>query len=255
MDPLQCAIETATEAGRLLRRRTGELSIGEKSARGDLVTAADRESEAFIVKRLLQHFPAASILGEEGSSRVGASGERWIVDPLDGTTNYAHGYPLYCVSIGYERDGAMYAGAVYAPVLDELYAGQHGGGATCNGKPIAVSHNPTVGQSLVCTGFIPARYERNGANFARLSKRAQAVRRDGSAALDLCFVGCGRFDAFWELDLAPWDVAAGSLIVREAGGRVSAMDGTSFGVEDGSILASNGLIHHEMIGALGSEDS
>jgi myo-inositol-1(or 4)-monophosphatase len=250
VDPLQCAIETATEAGDLLRDRSGALEIGEKGARGDLVTAADRESERFIVDRLRAAFPAATILGEEGGVRAGRAEERWIIDPLDGTTNYAHGYPLYCVSIGYERAGEIVAGAVYAPVLDELYAAERGGGASCNGRSIGVSAIAAVRDALLCTGFVPARYERNGANFARLSQRAQAVRRDGSAALDLCFVARGTFDAFWELDLAAWDVAAGSLIVREAGGRVSACDGGIFAVDAASVLASNGRVHDEMVGAL-----
>jgi len=250
VDPLHCAIEIATEAGALLRDRRGALDIGEKSARGDLVTAADRESERFIVDRLRAAFPSATILGEEGGVRAGSADERWIIDPLDGTTNYAHGYPLYCVSIGYERAGEMVAGVVYAPVLDELYAAERGGGARCNGAALAVSPVERVRDALLCTGFVPARYERNGANFARLSQRAQAVRRDGSAALDLCFVARGVFDAFWELDLSAWDVAAGSLIVREAGGRISACSGEAFVVDEASILASNGRLHAEMIGAL-----
>ncbi len=253
MSPLHCAIETATEAGRRLRARLGALQISEKSARGDLVTAADRESERFIVARLLDAFPESSVLAEEGTLRAGSGEGRWVVDPLDGTTNYAHGYPLYCVSIAYEVAGEVVAGAVYAPVLDELYAASRDGGAFCNGKPIAVSTTAEVGAGLVCTGFIPAKYERNGANFARLSKLAQAVRRDGAAALDLCFVACGRFDAFWEYDLGAWDVAAGALIVREAGGHVSAIDGARFEVAAGSILASNGAIHAEMARALAAD--
>jgi myo-inositol-1(or 4)-monophosphatase len=250
VDPLHWATETATEAGALLRDRLGALDIGEKSARGDLVTAADRESERFIVDRLRAAFPAATILGEEGGVRAGSDAERWIIDPLDGTTNYAHGYPLYCVSIAYEVEGEVVAGAVFAPVLGELYAASRGGGATCNGAAIAVSSIAHVGEALLCTGFVPARYERNGANFARLSQRAQAVRRDGSAALDLCFVARGTFDAFWELDLSSWDVAAGALIVREAGGRVSGCDGRTFAVDGSSILASNALVHDEMVEAL-----
>jgi myo-inositol-1(or 4)-monophosphatase len=250
VDPLQCAAETAIAAGRLLRDRSAALEISEKSGRGDLVTAADRESERFIVGRLRAAFPDATILGEEGGVRAGDARERWIVDPLDGTTNYAHGYPLYCVSIAYERDGEVVAGAVYAPVFDEVYAAERGGGATCNGRSIAVSRCGALREALVCTGFVPSKYERNMAHFARLSGLAQAVRRDGSAALDLCFVARGVFDAFWELDLGAWDVAAGALIVREAGGAVSACDGSPFGVEDGSILASNAAVHADMLTAL-----
>jgi myo-inositol-1(or 4)-monophosphatase len=252
VDPLTLAIETATEAGALLQRYLDRpLEIREKADRGDMVTAADRASEALILHRLRDAFPASSVLGEEGGSQRGTSDERWIVDPLDGTTNYAHGYPLYCVSIAYERGGELVCGAIYAPVLGELYAVERGAGATCNGRRLAVSTTPAVAQALVCTGFFPARYERNIEHFARLSHAAQGVRRDGSAALDLAFVASGRFDAFWEFDLHAWDVAAGALMVREAGGRVSAIDGVAFAVEAGSVLASNGVTHDEMIRHLG----
>jgi myo-inositol-1(or 4)-monophosphatase len=251
MDPLVCAIDTAREAGALLLERVGlPLDLREKGSRGDLVTASDRASEALIVARLRAAFPAATILGEEGGARDGTSDERWIVDPLDGTTNYAHAYPLYCVSIAYERAGELRAAAIYAPALGELYAAESGAGATCNGARVAVSRTPSVGDALVCTGFNPARYERNGAHFAQLSGIAQGVRRDGSAALDLAFVAAGRFDAFWEFDLKAWDVAAGALLVREAGGTVSAIDGAALDIANGSTLASNGRIHAEMITAL-----
>ena len=249
MTPLELACGIAVEAGRQLKERVGVLEVGEKGARGDLVTSADRESERLVVERLRRRFPHAAILGEEGGSS-GSGDERWIVDPLDGTTNYAHGYPLWCVSIAYERGGELLAGAVYAPVLGELYAAERGSGATCNGAPIRVSATPNVCEALVCTGFLPSVYERNAANFARLSGVAQAVRRDGAAALDLCFVAAGRFDAFWERDLKAWDIAAGTLIVREAGGAVTAMDGSGLELEGGSILATNGRLHHEMTGYL-----
>jgi len=192
MDPLQCAIETARAAGDVLLERVGmPLEAAEKGLRGDLVTASDRASEALIVARLRAAFPDAAILGEEGGATAGTSDERWIVDPLDGTTNYAHDYPLYCVSIAYERGGELVVAAIYAPALRELYAAQRGRGATLNGTRIVVSETATLAESLVCTGFIPARYERNGENFARLSRVAQGVRRDGSAALDLAFVAAG----------------------------------------------------------------
>jgi len=251
VDPLQCAIDTAKAAGDLLLARIGmPLETREKGLRGDLVTASDRASEALIVARLRAAFPHAAILGEEGGATAGTSDERWIADPLDGTTNYAHNYPMYCVSIAYERAGELVAGAIYAPALGELYAAQRGRGATLNGKRIVVSETATIAQSLVCTGFLPAHYDRNGEHFARLSRRAQAVRRDGSAALDLAFVAAGRFDAFWELDLHAWDVAAGALLVREAGGVVTAVDGSAFDVADASILASNGVVHAEVRAAL-----
>ena len=251
MDPLDDAVRTAREAGRLLLARIGmPLETREKGTRGDLVTASDRASEALIVERLRAAYPASTILGEESGTTRGSNDERWIVDPLDGTTNYAHGYPMYCVSIAYERAGELLAAAIYAPAFDELFAAARDRGATCNGRTISVSDVPDVAGAMVCTGFNPARYERNGAYFARLSGLAQGVRRDGSAALDLAYVAAGRFDAFWEFDLKPWDVAAGALIVREAGGTVSAIDGSDLRLDDGSTLASNGHIHSEMTAAL-----
>jgi myo-inositol-1(or 4)-monophosphatase len=254
MNPLACAMETAKEAGALLLGRVGQpLDIREKGTRGDLVTASDRASEALIVARIRAASPDASILGEEEGIYAGTSDERWIVDPLDGTTNYAHGYPLYCVSIAYERAGELRAAAIYAPALNELYAAEQGGGARCNGEPISVSGTADVAEALVCTGFIPARYDRNGAHFGALSRIAQGVRRDGSAALDLAFVAAGRFDAFWEHDLKPWDIAAGALIIREAGGTVTAIDGSPLDIANGSTLGSNGRIHTAMIGALDLE--
>ena len=251
MDPLAYAIRTAREAGDLLLARVGlPLETREKGTRGDLVTESDRAAEALIVARLRAAYPDCTILGEEEGTYQGSSDERWIVDPLDGTTNYAHGYPLFCVSIAYERAGMVTAAAIYAPAIGEMYAASLGAGAACNERRIAVSDTQTVADSLVCTGFKPANYERNGENFARLSRRAQGVRRDGSAALDLAFVAAGRFDAFWEFDLSPWDVAAGALIVREAGGTVSAIDGGPFAVGGGSTLATNGRTHREMCDAL-----
>jgi myo-inositol-1(or 4)-monophosphatase len=251
VNPLTLALETAREAGALLLERVGlPLEVHEKGARGDIVTASDRASEALIVRRLRAAFPNSTILGEESGASAGTSDERWIVDPLDGTTNYAHDYPLYCVSIAYERAGEVLAGVVFAPALGELYAAERGSGATCNGRRCAVSEISSLAASLVCTGFVPAKYERNGAQFARLSRLAQAVRRDGSAALDLAFVAAGRFESFWEFDLKAWDVAAGALLVREAGGDISAIDGSAFEVGAGSVLASNGLVHAQMRAAL-----
>jgi myo-inositol-1(or 4)-monophosphatase len=254
VDPLDFATSLARDAGALLRRKLGEpRTIAEKSPH-DLVTDADSASEAFIVERIRAAFPHASILGEEGGEYSGDAAERWIVDPLDGTTNYAHGYPLFCVSIAYEREGVLEAGVVYAPQLDECYTARLGGGAALNGSPICVSARATVGESLVCTGFMPASYERNGRYFAAVSRVAQGVRRDGSAALDLAMVAAGRFDAFWERDLKAWDVAAGALLIAEAGGRVSAMDGSSLAIAAGSILASNGSVHAQMQTLLASVD-
>ncbi|MFN2459676.1 MAG: inositol monophosphatase family protein [Candidatus Velthaea sp.] len=246
MDPLDFITALAREAGALLCELwRAPREIAHKSL-NDLVTDADRASERLIVERVRAAFASAAILGEEGGAYAGSGPERFIVDPLDGTSNYAHGYPLFCVSIAYERDGVVEAGAVYAPVLDELFAAARGRGATLNGAPAHVSRTAAVRDAMVCTGFVPMRYERNAANFATLSRAAQAVRRDGSAALDLAFVAAGRFDAFWEWDLHAWDVAAGALIVQEAGGTVSAIDGSPFEPAAGSLLATNGATHAEM---------
>jgi len=247
MDPLTCAVAAAREAGALLLAGAdGPLDVRQKGGRGDLVTALDRASERLIVERLLACTPQASIFGEEEGVHVGTSDERWIVDPLDGTTNFAHGYPMYCVSIAYERAGELVAAALYAPVLDELYAAEGGAGATCNGEPMRVTEVADVGDALVCTGFMPGRFDVNADRFAHLSRIAQAARRDGSAALDLAFTAHGRFDAFWQFDLHAWDVAAGALLVREAGGIVTAVDGEPFAVAGGSLLAAGPALHGEM---------
>ena len=244
---LDVAIEAARRAGTVLLEHLHKpLDIEEKGSRADLVTQADRASDRVIIDYLRAATPAAAILGEESGGIRGSSDERWIVDPLDGTTNFAHGYPLFCISIAYERDGEVVAGIVYAPVMDELFAAERGSGATRNGDRISVSRIDRVADAMVCTGFKPSDYDRNAAQFARASRHAQAVRRDGAAALDLAYTAMGRFDGFWEFDLSPWDTAAGSLLVTEAGGRVSTLNGTAFAPDSSSILATNGAIHDEI---------
>jgi myo-inositol-1(or 4)-monophosphatase len=251
VDPLAFVTSLARDAGALLRERYHAARTIEQKRPKDLVTDADRASEALIVAAIRASFPGAAVLGEEGGAYAGASGERFIVDPLDGTTNYAHHYPMFCVSIGYERDGVLEAGAIYAPIFDELVAARRGGGATCNGRPIRVSEASVLSEALVSTGFIPGPLEdRAVREWAAVSRSAQAVRRDGSAALDLAAVAMGRFDAFWEWRLKPWDMAAGTLIVREAGGTVSAIGHAGFDLDEGSILASNGRIHAELAAAI-----
>jgi myo-inositol-1(or 4)-monophosphatase len=248
MNPLDFATALARDAGtRLLELSERPRSVQRKSHRNDLVTDADHASEELIVAAIRQAYPASSILVEESGIHRGTSDERWIVDPLDGTTNYAHGYPMYCVSIAYERAGELIAGVVYVPALDECFAAELGSGATLNGSPIAVSGVTAVADALVCTGFVPGKWERNMHAFTRLMHQSQALRRDGAAALDLAFVAAGRFEAFWEFDLKPWDIAAGTLLVREAGGSVSAIDGTPLDLTDGSTLATNGTVHAEML--------
>jgi len=250
-DPIQSALAAAREAGAvLLEHLHRPLHIQEKSHRADLVTEADKASEAVIVARLHAEYPAATILGEEGGERKGTSQERWIVDPLDGTTNFAHGYPLFCISIAYERDGELLAGVVYAPIMNELFAAGRGAGVRLDDKPLHVSTIPSIEDAMLCTGFKPSDYETNAPYFAQASRRAQAVRRDGAAALDLAYTAMGRFDGFWEFDLAPWDTAAGVLLVREAGGRVSAIDGSPFALSGKSIAASNGYVHDELVSLL-----
>ena len=251
MDPLAFITELARDAGALLCERLDEPRVIDEKRPHDLVTDADRASEALIVARIRAAFPHAAILGEEGGVYHGDGDERFVVDPLDGTTNYAHRYPLFCVSIAYERAGAVEAGVVFAPALGELYAARRGAGTTRNGVPVRVSAVATVADAMVCTGFNPAGYARNGKYFAHVSDRAQAVRRDGSAAIDLAFVAAGIYDAFWEWDLKPWDVAAGALLIEEAGGRAGAIDGGPLDIGNGSIVASNGLLHAEMERLLG----
>ncbi len=230
----------------LLQYAGGPLEIREKGRRADIVTIADKASEAAIVRRLRADFPNAAILAEEGGATPGTVDERWIIDPLDGTTNYAHGYPLCCISIAYQRSVEIVAAVVYAPFMNELFTAERGSGAQCNGDVIAVSGIDRVSDAMVCTGFHPADFERNAMYFAAASHRAQAVRRDGSAALDLAYTALGRFDGFWEFDLHAWDVAAGVLLVTEAGGRVTQVNGSAHTVDAPSILATNGRIHDDL---------
>jgi myo-inositol-1(or 4)-monophosphatase len=206
-----------------------------------------------VCARLGEAFPSHSILGEEGGARVGSDPRfRWIVDPLDGTTNYAHGFPFFCVSIGFEVEGALMLGVVYAPCLGELFVARRGAGATLNGRPIQVSDTRQLPQALLATGFPydQALFPRALRSFEALSLRSQAVRRAGSAALDLCYVACGRLDGYWEHHVKPWDLAAGALLVTEAGGEISRVDGSAFSVDGGEVLASNAALHAPLIQAL-----
>lgn len=246
-DPLTLAVEVAREAGELLREHVGApLEVREKQERADIVTQADDASERLIVERLRREYPNAQILTEESGLHRGDKAERWIVDPLDGTTNFAHAYPLFCVSLAYERAGDLVAGVVLAPLMGECFAAERGAGSTLNAKRIGVSKIASLSDALTCTGFHPAHYERNARQFGAVSDRAQAVRRDGAAALDLAYVACGRFDGFWEFGLHAWDVAAGTLLILEAGGTVTRVDGGAASLDAGSILATNGRLHDEL---------
>jgi myo-inositol-1(or 4)-monophosphatase len=250
---LNFAIRVARDAGRLLRDRVGtRIDIDHKGSI-DIVTDVDLASERLIREAISTYYPRHEILAEEGGLSESGSEYRWIVDPLDGTTNYAHGYPIFCVSIALECNGEVVLGVVYDPMRDELFAAERGGGAALNNRPIRVSKTAELMQGLLSTGFpydIKTSKMTNLEHWANFAMNAQALRRDGAAALDLCYVACGRFDGFWELNLAPWDTAAGALIVAEAGGRISDFDGGPFSNYKTEVLASNGLIHDRMIEVL-----
>jgi myo-inositol-1(or 4)-monophosphatase len=244
------AIAAAQEAGNLLQRHFGEgQQIRYKGAK-DLVTAMDLQSQQAILARLKTHFPEHAILAEEGITEENPDVPRWIIDPLDGTTNYAHGFPFFAVSLGLEHRGHIVVGVVYVPVLTELFVAVRGKGAYLNGKKLTVSTVPVVQESLLATGFTGLfLYPGSSifADFAAFSLQAQGVRRAGSAAIDLCYVAAGRLEGFWEKGLKPWDLAAASLAIEEAGGRISDFQGTPFQVMQKETLASNGFIHEEMI--------
>jgi myo-inositol-1(or 4)-monophosphatase len=244
------AREAALLAGKLLRDNLGgKRTIAFKGAI-NLVTEMDTRAERVVVETLLHAFPDHGILAEEEATRENGSPFRWIIDPLDGTTNYAHGYPCFAVSLALESAGEVIVGVVYDPMREELFSAGKGLGAHLNGQPIAVSAVDSLILSLLATGFPYDRgvSEKNNLNhFNELLMASQEVRRDGSAALDLCSVAAGRFDGFWELKLKPWDVAAGILIVREAGGTVSDFRGTRSSIHNLEIVASNGRIHSQML--------
>jgi len=243
----------AREAGALLLDYFQQKLKIEYKGDADLVTAADRASEALIRERIGKQFPAHDVLGEEQGLNDQGSEYRWYVDPLDGTTNFAHGYPVFAVSMALERrsasSGRRIAAVVYDPSRDELFTAEQGSGAQLNRQPIGVSKVAQLKESLVATGF-PSHKRHQNPNiyfYHQITLRSHGVRRAGSAALDLCNVACGRFDGFWEFNLNPWDTAAGALIVEEAGGKVSRFDGSPFMLDSRETLASNGLIHQALL--------
>ncbi len=250
---LEAAIEIAREAGLILREEFARpANISYKGDEVDLVTQADKRSEVTIVARLTELFPDHAIAAEEGTGHETASGSgyRWHVDPLDGTTNFAHGYPCFCVSIAVARNDVLLAGAVYNPISEELFTAARGQGAMLNEKTIHSSKIPTLSTSLLCTGF-PTHNRKDSPNlryYGEFTMRSHGVRRDGSAALDLASVACGRFEGFWEFGLKPWDTAAGVLLVEEAGGKVTDLGGQPYRLGGAVVLATNGLIHDEMSG-------
>lgn len=249
---LASAIRAAREAARIQLGHLGsDLDIDTKSSDIDLVTQVDRLCETRIREVLLEAHPGHVVLGEEQGQR-GEARHRWIVDPLDGTVNYAHAFPFFCTSIALEIDGRVEVGVVYDPVRDELFSAVAGGGAHLNGRPLRVTDTTELRRALVATGFAYSEdtQHRNLEVFARVVPQVQAVRRPGAAALDLCYVAAGRVDAFWEMALNPWDVAAGVLLVREAGGTVTGGDAAPYRFEHPELVASNGHLHGRLLALL-----
>jgi len=250
---IDVAIECALKAGDYARKRKGNIKKISFKGEINLVTDVDKKCEGIIVNTIKNYFPSHNILSEESYSEINTSGYRWIIDPLDGTTNYAHGLPIYSISIALEQNDELFLGVVYQPEYREMFRAEKGKGAFLNKKRIYVSHIKELKKSLLVTGFaynIRRAMRNNIDHFERFLKASQAVRRLGSAALDLCYVACGRFEGFWEMNLHPWDSAAGKLIVEEAGGKVSKFDGSPFTPFTKEILATNSIVHSEMIRVL-----
>ncbi|MGH9406100.1 MAG: inositol monophosphatase family protein [Terriglobia bacterium] len=248
-DFLSAASDIAREAGALLLERFEQPHEIFYKRRMDMVTEADRRSEALITSRLRRAFPSHGIVAEEGGGRPSDSEYCWYVDPLDGTTNFAHGFPMFCVSLGLALSDDVITGVIYDPTRDELYTTERGAGAFRNGVRLSVSKISDLSEGLVATGFPPytVNHDRNIQYYFRFTQVSHGVRRAGSAAMDLCMVASGRFDGFWELKLNPWDKAAGALMVIEAGGRVTGLAGEPYKLLADPIFASNGLVHEEMI--------
>ena len=252
---LSVAVDAAKDAGSVLLEYARSGFQIERKNPINLVTDADHAAEQCIIDHLRRCFPTHRTLAEErGVDGHGPSPYRWIIDPLDGTTNFAHRFPVYAVSIGVECGNDLLVGVVYDPSRDELFTGEAGRGAFLNGRSVTVSTTAQLDAALMVTGFaydIRETPKNNLDHFARFALRAQGVRRTGSAALDLCYVAAGRFDGFWEVKLNPWDMAAGVLIVREAGGRITDLRGNPHSIHQPELVASNGFIHDEMLGILG----
>jgi myo-inositol-1(or 4)-monophosphatase len=247
------AVAAARTAGEIQRKQYGRDLAVRMKGKIDVVTEVDVACERAVVAALSGRFPEHRILAEEETDRGGDHPCRWVIDPLDATVNFAHGLPFFCVSIGLEVAGERTLGVVYGPMQDELFVARRGGGATLNGRPLAVSRTGELVESLLVTGFAYNVHEAerdNLDNFAAFTRAARATRRTGCAALDLCYVAAGRFDGFWELGLKAWDVAAGSLMVTEAGGRVTRFDGAPHDLDAPEILATNGRIHDAMVDVL-----
>ena len=249
----QVAVTAAEKGARILRERFGNISRIRKKAAQEIVTEADTESETEIIAVIRSHFPEHEILSEETGLQQGASDFKWIIDPLDGTVNFAHQVPIFCISIALAYQDDMVLGIILDPLKQELFSAIKGQGARLNGKPIHVSEVETITDSLLVTGFaynVAEIFEPVITRYGNCLKVAQGMRRLGSAALDLCYVACGRFEGFWEQNLKPWDTAAGALIALEAGGMVTTFANQPYNIDEVEILATNGHIHGEMLDLL-----
>jgi myo-inositol-1(or 4)-monophosphatase len=250
---LQAAEESSRKAGNMLKKHFDTYREIKFKGAVNLVTNFDEQAQQMIFEHLSNCFPKHDFLAEEDLCEERGSEFRWIIDPLDGTTNFAHRFPIYCTSIALEKNGKIFLGVVYDPMREEMFTAIRGRGSWLNGREITVSSVADLDRSLLSTGFpydVRESEENNLEHFASFVTKAQAVRRCGSAAMDLCYVACGRFDGFWELKLSSWDVAAGALIAIEAGGLVSDFQGKGFSIFGQEILASNSLIHNQMIKVL-----
>ena len=252
-DYKRLAVSAAREAGGYLKDHLHGRHLVRFKGEIDIVTEADQQAESMIIAAIHQQYPDHDILAEESPATHTGSPYRWIIDPLDGTTNYAHGYPVFCVSIALEWEGSCILGVVFNPMLEEMFVAGKGQGAFLNDKPIAVSQTTELFRSLLATGFpydIRLTKENNMDHFESMAVKAQAIRRAGSAALDLAYVAAGRFDGFWELKLSPWDTAAGCLLVQEAGGVITDLQGEAFTLIAPHVVASNGKIHGQILSVL-----
>jgi myo-inositol-1(or 4)-monophosphatase len=251
---LATAVEAVVRAGAIQMAKFGGTFRVDKKGAIDLVTEVDVEVERMFRALVSQRFPDHHVLAEEmGGQDTVPHGPCWVFDPIDGTTNFTHGLPIFCASLALEIDGVAEVGAVYDPTRKELFTAERGGGAFLNGRPLRVSSASRLVDAMLVTGFpydVHSRIEEIVGLFAQFVGKARAVRRLGSAAIDLCYIAAGRMDAFWERDLKPWDIAAGALIVAEAGGRITNMDGQPFASRGRDVLASNGLLHDDMLGVI-----
>ena len=250
---LETAVDIARESGAMLADFFARRIPYELKGENDLVTEADRASERLVIERLTKHYPTHAIVAEEGGGHDSTSGFRWYVDPLDGTTNFAHSFPCFNVTLALEHEGELIAGVIFDPINEELFTAERGAGAFLNGNRIHVSKVPKLEGALVATGF-PSRKRHQSINihfYHQLGMATHGVRRCGSAAIDLAFVACGRLDAFWEFGLNPWDMAAGRLLVAEAGGKFSGMHGEPHQLRGPDLLVDNGLIHEEILELFG----